>query len=180
MHARCCRCHLEGAGAYYLLSFRGSWSLLSAVIQRERQLIICCHSEGAKRPKNPLVGSAGERQRTAPPLNGGFHGLRPLNDGGFGSPRPRCRTALPQTGGSPLREDDGGGNDPPASTLRRALLHSSASARHSEGAKRPKNPPNGSTMITTTYSKTLLSFSRSARESPGWLHRGNDNVLLCP
>ena len=46
--------------------------------------------------------------------------------------------------------------------------------------KRPKNPPNGSTMITTTYSKTLLSFSRSARESPGWFCRGNDDVLLCP
>ena len=29
-------------------------------------------------------------------------------------------------------------------------------------------------------SQILLSFSRSVRESPGWLHKGNDNVLLCP
>ena len=29
-------------------------------------------------------------------------------------------------------------------------------------------------------SQTLLSFSRSARESPKWFHRGNDNVLPSP
>ena len=29
-------------------------------------------------------------------------------------------------------------------------------------------------------SENLLSFSRSARESPKWFHRGNDDVLRCP
>ena len=29
-------------------------------------------------------------------------------------------------------------------------------------------------------SQTPLSFSRSARESPGWFHHGNDSILLRP
>ena len=50
------------------------------------------------------------------PLSWGLHGLRPLNDGEFGSARPR-RTALPLIGGSPLREDDGGRGGSHASTV---------------------------------------------------------------
>ena len=46
--------------------------------------------------------------------------------------------------------------------------------------KQAKNPTVGSTMGTTTASQTLLSFSRSARESHIWFHRGNDIVLPCP
>ena len=43
-----------------------------------------------------------------------------------------------------------------------------------------KNPPNGSSMLTTRIPQTLLSFSRSARESPHWFRRGSDNVLPRP
>ena len=32
----------------------------------------------------------------------------------------------------------------------------------------------------TTLFQNLLSFSRSARESPGWFHQGNDSVLPGP
>ena len=56
-------------------------------------------------------------------------------------------------GGSPHREDDGGSGDPRASTL---PLHPAA------------------------YHNSCTSFSRSARESPGWFCRGNDDVLPCP
>ena len=44
----------------------------------------------------------------------------------------------------------------------RTPLRPSPLARHSEGATRPKNPPNGSAMAAMTYSQNLLSFSRSA------------------
>ena len=58
---------------------------------------------------------------------------------------------VPLRGGSPLREDDGGGDDPPASAVtnvvqlsrpryRRTPVRISILTRHSEGAKRPKNP----------------------------------------
>ena len=43
-----------------------------------------------------------------------------------------------------------------------------------------KNPPIGSIGVTATALKILLSFSRFARESHGWLRKGNDNVLRCP
>ena len=54
------------------------------------------HSEGANGDRRiPRLVPPGKRQRTALPLTGGFHGLRPLNDGDFWFPRPLCPHPLP-------------------------------------------------------------------------------------
>ena len=92
----------------------------------------------------------------------GFHGLRPLNDGDLGSPRPQFCTLLRTY--TYARHSEGAG-----------LII----CCHSEPAQQAKNPTNGSSMVTTTYAEILLSFSRSARESPGWLRNGSDVVLPC-
>ena len=51
---------------------------------------------------------------------------------------------------------------------------------HSEGAGGDRRIPRMVCTGNDPASQTLLSFSRSARESPRWLRRGNDDVLPCP
>ena len=177
-----------------------------------------------RRPKNPPVGSAGgttpycpaprrgsplredDGGRDAPPastvgcvrLRGGFHGLRPLNDGDLGSPRPLLRTRLAPH--SPLRTSFRGSEAiTPVSAANPAKRIASEKEEQGSGVERTlrrrtppnpaviqslrqqaKNPPNGSSTLMTRTPQTLLSFSRSARESPKWFLQGNDNVLPRP
>ena len=89
------------------------------------------------------------RCRGAMPLPGGFHGLRPLNDGEFGAPRPL-------SGAPPA----------PLSTSTAAPPHrSSTLTRHSEGAQRPKNPTVGCVRVTTQVLK-ICCHSRAPRGNP--------------
>ena len=129
---------------------------------------------------------------------GGFHGLRPLNDGDLGSPRPLLRTRLAPH--SPLRTSFRGSEAiTPVSAANPAKRIASEKEEQGSGVERTlrrrtppnpvviqslrqqaKNPPNGSSTLMTRTPQTLLSFSRSARESPKWFLQGNDNVLPRP
>ena len=146
---------------------------LSHVIQSERQLIICCHSEGAKRPKNPPVGCIRVTTRF---LKICCHSRALRGNPLVGCAGETTTYCSSLHGGSPLREDDGGGNDPSASTVGRvpliggfhglrplndgelcsarprylcAPVRSHHYARHSRAPR--GNPPVGSTTVTTAY-----------------------------
>ncbi len=95
------------------------------------------------RRRNPLVGSTRVATTYCSALHRGFHGLRPLNDGDHGLPRPRyCRPP------------------PRFNSYRCTLLRTHHYARHSEGVKRPKNPLDGSAGVTTPFSQKHKYFSQ--------------------
>ena len=52
--------------------------------------------------------------------------------------------------------------------------------RHSEPAQAGEESHRWLRRGNDNGSENLLSFSRSARESPGWFCHGDDGVLLCP
>ena len=151
-------------------------------------LKICCHSRAPR--GNPPVGCTGETTTYCPalrrgsplreddggecdphastvgllPLRGGFHGLRPLNDGELWA----SASTLPQHPSAHLHLCTSfGGRDCKIFLSFRG----SASDRRIPRLVAPGND---------ALSQTLLSFSRSARESPKWFHHGNDSVLPCP
>ena len=122
----------------------------------EGELIIRCHSEGAKRPKNPPVGSA---VVTTTLLKHCCHSRASRGNPTVGSStvaatllKHCCHSRAPR--GNPTV-----GSSMVAATHSQPLLSFRGSQR------RPKNPPNGSAVVTTTLLKHCC-HSRAPRGNP--------------